>query len=305
MRARRRTVEVEVVFQLAIQDDNYIAGITPMDEYLRARQEGVISWQPSLKDIGSAADLERFVTQLGGDAAGFEKAVHFFGGAIEIRKIMAAATTVAIDPASLVRLFKMAQANGWSKADNIVEFLTKVHGASPRPSWQDALDWTDLFHTHNVESLAIGNGSTSTLATTTSYADLALTSGARRISIMEYDLNHYRTGHTFEDFVFTAAPGNKNINRAVVSTFWPAGTSASTILANARQAILDSQMLAKVQATVASGQSFAQDTISVGGYKYVVGVDLHVNRLTQFFPATGIPIPQDVLKAIETILGKT
>ncbi len=37
-------------FQLAIQDDNYIADITPMDEYLRARQEGVILWQPSLMD---------------------------------------------------------------------------------------------------------------------------------------------------------------------------------------------------------------------------------------------------------------
>ncbi len=122
-----------------------------------------------LKDIGRAADLERFVTQLRDDAAGFEKAMHFFGGAIEIRKIMVAAATVAIDPASL----------------------------------------------------------------------------------------------------------------------------------------LDSQMLAKVQVTVASGQSFAQDTISVGGYKYVVGVDLNVNRLTQFFPTTGIPIPQDVLKAIKTILGKT
>ena len=276
-----------------------------MRRLLNLVQGDALMLERLLNLIGSTADVESFLALLGGNARVLVKATRFFGGGAEIRKIMAAATTVTIDPASLDRLFTIAQANGWSQADNVVEFLTKVHGASPRPSWQDALDWTDLFHTHNAESLAIGSGSTSTLATTTSYTDLALAGGPRRIGIMEYDLNHYRTGHTFEDFVMTGAPGNANIARSPISSLWPVGTSASTILVDARQAILNSQMLAKVQAAIANGKPFAQDTISVGGYKYVVGIDLNVNRLTQFYPSNAVSIPREVLRGIKVILGRT
>jgi len=37
-------------FQLAIQDDKFTTDITPINEYLHMRQEGVVSWQPSLMD---------------------------------------------------------------------------------------------------------------------------------------------------------------------------------------------------------------------------------------------------------------
>lgn len=227
--------------------DSMTNNLAQMQRLLGLVQDDALMLERLLNLIGSAADVERFLVLLGGNARVLVKATRFFDGGAEIRKIMAAATTVAIDPASLVRLFAMAQANGWSKADNVVEFLTKVHGASPRPSWQDALDWTDLFHAHNVESIAYKSGSTTTLATAASYADLALAGGPRRISIMEYDLNHFLTGHTFEDFVMSGTDGIDNINRGASSTLWPIGTSVSTILADARQAVLDPAMIATIK----------------------------------------------------------
>jgi len=253
-----------------------------------------------LKDIGSAADLEHFLTLLGGDAAGFEKAMRFFGGAIEIRKIMVEATTVAIDPTSLGRLFRMAQANGWSKADNIVRFLTKVHGASPRPSWQDALDWTEDFHIHHQGTITLGSGSDTVLASPSSFVDLSLTSGVRRIIITQYDLNHFLTGHTFEQFVFNSS----NIGRNAFSTMWPAGTSDATILATARQVMQDPALATKIQGAMTSSNGFVADIVSIGGDRYVVGVQVSTGRLTQFYKDNGVRIPKGALQAIRDILGK-
>jgi hypothetical protein len=107
--------------------------------------------------------------------------------------------------------------------------------------------------------------------------------GPRAIRITEYDLTHYRTGHTFEDFSFAPA----NVNRAAASTFWPPGTTPETITMQAR--------LAVNEAAPQIGRAFGRQpqfyrvpgNVTVGGYQYRVGIDLATGRLTQFFPEGG------------------
>jgi hypothetical protein len=120
--------------------------------------------------------------------------------------------------------------------------------------------------------------------------------GPRTIRITEYDLNHYRTGHTFENFSFDRA----NVARAPASTFWPPGTTPETILMQARLAV--NEAAPEIARAVGGPPRFFRvpGNVTIGGYQYRVGVDLATGRLTQFFPEGGagsIRVPRADLEA--------
>ncbi|HEY0006846.1 MAG TPA: DUF4157 domain-containing protein [Pyrinomonadaceae bacterium] len=264
----------------------------------------------------TVASLTVLVQRVHGDAALLERTIARMGLQADVERVLTTAQAHAstkTDAASMRRFLQMADAHTWNIADDMVEFITRIHRAQASPvttTFRSALDALDNFATHHSGSTAApptpaGFGPRN-LASPTSFVTLTLTDGTTaEVYILADSLQHWHEGHTFENFWFD--PGK--IDRSGKSTFWPPGTPDSALINDAMQALQTSDFKTALETQMAAGGNFARPNpdvgVNVGGTLFEVGVRLPDRTLHMFYPNTGpraTPVQRHVLHGIKAML---
>lgn len=133
-------------------------------------------------------------------------------------------------------------------------------------------------------------------------------------TVTEKDLFHFCTGHTVKYFSFE----EDNITRSAASTFWPAGTSKSGVLALA-DAVLGT-LHDDIEEAMKYGSTLSLRSHMHNGIKYALVIttdpgvstdeeglyDSGTARLTKFYPLSGTGVEsadQEELRRVRALLG--
>jgi hypothetical protein len=226
-------------------------------------------------DTGGVTALAAAIGKVGLDAA--RTAYARFPDVASLRTLLTAPNVTGAD------LTKLAALPASAPLADLVTLLSTGH-----------VDSAVLFHTHHVGSIAHGSGGHEPLD---QKAPVTLKyEGMRQVRVTQNRLNHFQTGHTFEQFAFTT----DNIDRAAQSTFFPVGTTAESI----RQQAMDVVFSADTSVLVSAVFTDEFASRPVGQYRVGLMTKGNFISINQFFLQTGRQIPKAALTAIKNVLGK-
>lgn len=268
------------------------------------------------------AAFDRYAAALGRVRIG--QAITHFASANNFGDVLEAAQRGGAPPAFMAAFVDLCRAQNWPIA-KARAYFTEMNAGTPSPEdFTNSLRWLNEFMqagnigvTGNGVPKANYDGYDSAQPAGVALPNCTLrwdmraglfdAYDHREILITQGDLNHWKCGHTFEEFRLT----NANATRAPFSSMWPRGTTDPTILADARAALASSKaaICGHFRAKNSDRQVLSAQQ---SGYTYSLGIN-HVSasnhtlyRLAQFFPTAGgnsSSVPKYVLKAIIKLFG--
>lgn len=173
--------------------------------------------------------------------------------------------------------------------ERVIKFMNNVYDgitASPTTTWENTLDWTERFKSHPSGNSLLPFASGSQTSTVHSHTSVLPDGTSKTFIVSEYDLYHYKKGHTWEGYSME----DRNINRNPISSFFAEGTSDLEIKNYISDVCNDSNFLSSVQAKITAGKHSVQSNVTVDGIEYQITVKLTDMRVVQFFPLSGSTI---------------
>ena len=263
--------------------------------------------------VGNATAKVRAVA---GDAALLDRTIVRMGQA-DVESVITAAqgSHLTHDPVSIRRFLQVAEQYNFSRADDMLYFLNRLRAAHAvgfrqRPQFENAIDALEAFganHTRRTGAPPLPQAhGPHNLAAPNSSVPLALADGTvADIYVTNASLQHFQERHSFSDFWFS----DQIVNRAEVSTFWPAGTSSAQIVDDAMAAIRHPEFLVDFERVRQAGGNYVRPNqgtgVDVGGTDFEIGVNLPARNVAQCFPTTGpraVPVHQEILWGIRRML---
>ena len=263
------------------------------------------------------AKVLELIKQVDGDAALLERSMVRVGKK-EVEDILKKGQAMAVtknDPASMQRFLQMAEDNVWSDGSKLENFIDRIHRNQAQPfkhTFSDALDRLNDFVKHHSRSTApppvlAGHGPLN-LAAKDSIVDVTIFKGTTTEQLVQphakaTGLQHYKEGHTFENFWFD--PGK--IDRAGVSTFWPPGTSDSAILKDLVEVLKKDDCRIMIERDFPGYAKSPPFIESFDTTKFQIGIDFPGNHdVNMFFPKEGaraVPVSKHILHGVKELLG--
>lgn len=252
----------------------------------------------------SRAAFDFYASTLG--AQRIADSIAHFGSANNFGDVLEAAQRAGAPTGFMSAFLDACRLRHWP-ADRAQAYFAEMHGATQQ-DFANSLTWANDFYTagntgtgpvHARPNYKGANGAAVAISATESFNfNRAAPAKVCSVIIAPGDLNHWKCGHTFEQFRLT----NANAGRAPFSSMWPRGTNDATILADARAAV--GTLRNQIQIQTDADAERAELSTAQNGFTYTVGIN-HVAgsnhglyRMVQFFPTAGGPsIPKHILKA--------
>lgn len=219
-------------------------------------------------------------------------------------------TTVNMPQAEFMRMMKMAASSNYNTSEaNIIDFMTKANAerinlGTNAPSWGEILNWTETFKKYPSGNsvLPFYSGSHTVIVRTNTITVNRF--GTVNVNVSEYNLYHYKKGHTWENFSFDPPNYTHPRNK---STFWWEGITDVEILDILSGILQDPNYIALVNskiATLPTTQTFVKvQFLNYHGVDYQIGIDFNPSQMkvSQFHPINKNGVTEITSPIIESV----